>query len=194
MKYPKLRELKEAIKSLISRPYTSKFPFKPPIPVPKGFRGKPVFDEDECVGCGACAEVCPTGVIEVTDDKNTANRKLTQTLDLCIFCGQCHRNCITETGIELTEEYDLATYDRTSLRGEIEKKLVLCEGCGEIIGPIDHIRWIAERVGEAAFTNPTLMLSLLQTKDIPPKSPVPRRADRIRILCHKCRKITTLEL
>lgn len=192
MRYPKLRELKEAIKSLISRPYTTKFPFKPATPVPKGFRGKPVFDEDECVGCGACAEVCPTGVIKVEDNKNTATRKLVQTLDLCIFCGQCHTNCITEKGIQLTEEYDMATYDRNTLRDKIEKKLVLCSDCGEIIGPVDHIRWIAERVGESAFTNPTLMLSLLQTKDIPPKSPVPRRADRIRILCHKCRKITTL--
>lgn len=193
MKYPKLRELKEAIKSLVSRPYTTRFPYKPATPVPKGFRGKPVFSEDDCVGCGACAEVCPVGVIEIKDDKPTAKRTLTQILDLCIYCGQCERNCITEKGIQLTEEYDMATYDRTTLRGEIEKGLSLCECCGEIIGPTDHIRWIAERVGEAAFTNPTLMLTLLETKEIPPKPPIPRRADRIRILCHKCRKVTTIE-
>lgn len=193
MKYPKLRELKEAIKSLFSRPYTDKFPYAPPIPVPKGFRGRPKYDEDVCVGCGACAEVCPVGVIEVTDSKDARKRKLNQILDLCIYCGQCQRYCITETGIQLTEEYNLATYDRHSFRDSIEKKLVICEGCNEIIGPEDHIKWIAERVGEAAFTNPTLMLTLLKTKDTPPKSDVKRRADRIRILCHKCRKITTLE-
>lgn len=32
MRYPKLRELKEALKALIKGPYTSKFPFKPHVP------------------------------------------------------------------------------------------------------------------------------------------------------------------
>lgn len=198
MKKPKIRELREAIKSLITRPYTTKFPYKPAAAVPKGFRGKPVYNEKDCVGCGACALVCPAAVIEVTDDINTKIRKLSQTLDLCIYCGQCERYCITKTGIQLTDEYDLATYDRTAFRAAIEKKLALCELCGTIIGPVDHIRWIADRVGEAAFTNPTLMLTLLQetadlTMEIPKPAPFMRRADRIRILCHKCRKVTTIE-
>lgn len=196
MKKPKIRELIEAAKSLFSKPYTTKFPYGPPIPVPRGFRGRPKYDEKECVGCGACAQVCPVPDIYVEDITNETppKRRLTIHLDECIFCGQCERYCITGKGIKLTEEYDLATYDRDSLRETVEKKLALCELCGSVIGPVDHIRWIAERVGESAFTNPTLMLTLLQTKEIPPKAPFSRRPDRIRILCHKCRKVTTLEL
>ena len=198
MKKPKIRELKQAIKSLLSKPFTQKFPLGPAIPVPEKFRGRPVYDKDICVGCGACAQVCPVGVIEVIDDQKTATRKLHQVLDLCIYCGQCERYCITKKGIQLTKEYDLATYDRHTYKDGIEKKLALCEFCGAIVGPIDHIKWIAERVGEAAYSNPTLMLTLIQqTAKIEEKTPTPasflRRADRIRILCHKCRKITTLE-
>ena len=68
MKLPKIRELGEAIKALIFGPYTSKFPLRVPM-IPDGFRGKPQFYEDDCVGCLACVEVCPARAIEYVDDK-----------------------------------------------------------------------------------------------------------------------------
>jgi len=58
MKYPKIRELAEAIKALIKGPYTSGFPREPHVPHPN-FRGQPKFDATQCVGCLACEEVCP---------------------------------------------------------------------------------------------------------------------------------------
>ncbi|MEW6556768.1 MAG: 4Fe-4S binding protein, partial [Elusimicrobiota bacterium] len=79
MRYPKLRELKEAIKALIKGPYTTKFPFEPHTPFPR-FRGKPVPDEKNCIGCGACAEVCPTRAIEVIDPDITLTRSPTHLL------------------------------------------------------------------------------------------------------------------
>jgi formate hydrogenlyase subunit 6/NADH:ubiquinone oxidoreductase subunit I len=42
MRYPKIRELIEAVKSLLSRPYTSNFPRRPLEPA-KRFRGKPEY-------------------------------------------------------------------------------------------------------------------------------------------------------
>jgi hydrogenase-4 component H len=48
------------------------------------------------VGCGACAEVCPSQCIDIVDGEK---RKFTLHLDSCIFCGQCQANCITEKGI-----------------------------------------------------------------------------------------------
>ena len=65
MRKPKLRELWEAIKVLfVYGPYTSKFPKEMTVP-PDSFRGKPMFDTDECIGCGACSEVCPSNSIEI---------------------------------------------------------------------------------------------------------------------------------
>lgn len=200
MKYPKLRELREAVKALVKGPYTLKFPKEPSVP-PETFRGKPEFNEKECIGCGACAEVCPAKAIDVADEvkDGKGKRKLTLHLDLCIFCGQCHVNCLSDTGIILTNQYDLATTDRKKLVETVEKDLLLCEICGSVIGVIDHIRWVAEKVGEAAFTNPTLMLTLLKKLDLaeaeisPPKGPS-KRSDRIKIMCPKCRRKTSLEI
>ena len=63
---PKLRELKEAIKALIIGPYTSKFPKEPHKPHPN-FRGQPKFNDQKCVGCLACEEVCPVAAIAHKD-------------------------------------------------------------------------------------------------------------------------------
>ncbi|MDD5557910.1 MAG: 4Fe-4S dicluster domain-containing protein [bacterium] len=198
MKLPKVRELIEALRALFGRRYTSRFPAEVP-PVPEGFRGIPRFDPAVCVGCGACAVVCPAKDIEVTDEvrDGTGVRRLTIHYDDCIFCAQCERNCPTERGVVLTPEYDLATADRHGLRETVEKELVLCELCGGIIGARDHLRWIARRVGTAAYTNPTLMLTML-SELLPGGAPAPEkggvvRSDRMRILCPRCRRVSALE-
>ena len=201
MKLPKLRELKEAITALIKGPFTTKFPYQPHTPKPK-FRGKTEFFEQDCVGCGACAQVCPSHTIEVEDivdkKKKTGKRVITLYHENCIFCGNCVQNCITEKGVRQTQEFDLATYDRKSVYSKVEKELLLCQSCGEVITTVEHLEWIAEKVKEAAFTNPTLYLSKLKSlglssyEDIAGLIPF-RRARRQLILCHKCRREATLE-
>ena len=198
MRKPKIRELGEAIKALVSGPYTENFPKEPHEPY-KRFRGKPEFSQDECVGCAACAQVCPAGAIDVSEllDSPQPTRKLVLDLGNCIFCGQCEDNCITEKGIHLTKQYDLATLDRSELYESVEKDLVLCEMCSAVIGTADHIRWVADTLGPACFSNPTLMLSALQEL-VPVEAgareedaPV-RKWDRIRVICPKCRRETTV--
>ena len=48
------RVLREALRSLFSRPFTTRFPAEPFVP-DEAFRGRPRFVEEGCVGCGACA-------------------------------------------------------------------------------------------------------------------------------------------
>jgi len=196
MKYPKLRELREAVKSLFSRPYTTKFPYVPHEPY-DGYRGKPKYFEEYCVGCGACAEVCPADAISVIDPEAPVKkgeivprRKIELRYDMCNFCGNCQAHCITEKGIQLTKEYDLAILDRKLAVESIEKELVVCDLCGEVITTKDHLRWLVRRLGTLAYGNPTLLL-VSQRELIPVESGVPgedlRRPDIFKILCPKCR-------
>lgn len=213
MRYPKLRELKEAIRALIRGPYTQKFPYEPHQPYER-FRGKPAFHQEDCVGCGACFQVCPAGAIDMQDVEN--RRILTVNWDICIFCGQCQGNCITEKGIMLSREFDLATTGkRAELKQAIEKEFAVCTGCGENIAPLDHILWVARKLGPLCFSNASVMLSYLMNFPAVAGSRMilnaerenlalkeesgPReerdfaRSDRIKILCPRCRREAVLK-
>jgi len=199
MKYPKLRELKEALTSLFSSPYTTKFP-KVPSPAAPNYRGKAEFDEAECVVCGVCANVCPPGAIEkIEEPAPNGKRRLILHYDRCIFCGQCQANCLTEKGISLTTKYDLAVLSRDEAQTSIEDELVFCEHCGKPITTKKHLAWIIERLGPHIFSNPNLFISsLTQTELLREKLPkaegIPlERADNLRILCPNCRKQLTLK-
>jgi ferredoxin len=43
---------------------------------------------DSCIGCGACIEVCPLGVLELRGGKAAICDR-----GLCMECGACARNC-----------------------------------------------------------------------------------------------------
>lgn len=49
------------------------------------------LNEDKCSGCGICLEVCPHGVLKLTD-----KRILISDRDLCMECGACAANCAFE--------------------------------------------------------------------------------------------------
>ena len=193
MRYPKLRELREAIKALIKGPYTSKFPAQAHVPFER-FRGRPEFQDDDCVGCGACVQVCPSGALSMkdVDDK----RILEIRWDICIYCGQCQANCLTKKGIVLTHVFDFATTEkRQELKQEVEKELVLCQCCQEAIAPADQILWVAKELGSLTFSNPSLMLFYLKSQKLSSEESEVgfeerefQRADRIKVLCPRCRR------
>jgi formate hydrogenlyase subunit 6/NADH:ubiquinone oxidoreductase subunit I len=202
MHYPKLRELREAIKALIKGPYTSKFPYKPHIPYER-FRGRPYFHEEDCVGCAACAQVCPAKAIEVQDivKDGKSVRKLIVHWDICIFCGNCEANCLTGKGIQLSREFDFATCGkREELFHDVEKEFVTCDCCGESIVPYDQYTWVAHRLGPLTFTNSSLLLFYLKMMRLAFHGKISRkkdadftRADRIKVLCPACRREAVLK-
>jgi formate hydrogenlyase subunit 6/NADH:ubiquinone oxidoreductase subunit I len=193
-----LRILKVALTSLFSRPFTTKFPFAPYEPIPQ-YRGRPRYDQDECIGCGACAEVCPSNCIDVEDDLSVDPpvRRLVQHVDACIWCGQCERYCTSEKGIKQTTEYTSVGFKPEDFEEKCEKELLLCEECGHVVAPVDQIKWLARRLGPLAFANPTLMLVsagelAVVDEGVKPPSDAPRRAGRVSIQCPKCRRKTSL--
>jgi len=200
MRKPKLRELAEAVRALVQGPSTSRFPFEPHEP-PDGFRGKPTFDPEGCVGCKACAEVCPTGCIDIIDDPagNPPMRRLVLHYDKCIFCGHCELNCTTGEGIKLSKEYDLACFDRAECVESIENELVLCQTCGAVVGAKKHLLYVADRLGAKHYANPTLImvaeaeLGLCSSGNGRDKSQPLIREDLMQVTCPRCRRVLVLQ-
>ena len=205
MRYPKIRELIEALTSLFSRPYTSEYPRQPHSPA-RRFRGKPEYSNEGCIACTACALVCPMRVIEFRDVVKAgqkATRKMILHLDECHYCGQCSALCTTRDdnppGIKHTAKFDLAGSDRSQMVSTTdEKELALCEICGEVITAKAHLDWVTRRLGPLAFSNPTLFISSVKGMGFSEEMALSlkdyvTRSDRIKVLCAKCRRKATLE-
>ena len=197
MKLPKIRELIEAIKALIIGPYTSKFPKKAHTPY-KSFRGQPIFNQEICMGCLACEQVCPADAIGHEDQVkgNNPKRIMYHYTDTCIFCGMCEAACPADhEGIKLSNEWDLAFFDRSKAHETIEKELAICEICGTAVACKDHLTHIAQKLGELSYSNPTLYLSRLKGLGVIDENILPftkdnSRSDRVKILCAPCRRQT----
>jgi formate hydrogenlyase subunit 6/NADH:ubiquinone oxidoreductase subunit I len=197
MYLPKIRELKEALTSLFTKPYTSGFPAGKFIPAEE-YRGKPRFNEEFCVGCGTCSQVCPPGAIDLTDDAAEGKRYLKISYYSCINCGQCEENCITGKGVRLTNEYSFAAFTREDpgMFESLCKDLILCEVCGDIIGSGDHLNWIKDRLGAKAWAHPNFLIEMqrefTEIETQYSKSRI-RREDQMLEVCPHCRNKIVVE-
>lgn len=49
---------------------------------------KITIDEEKCIGCGECVDVCPVDVLELQDDKAVVVNE-----DECLECESCVETC-----------------------------------------------------------------------------------------------------
>jgi NAD(P)H-quinone oxidoreductase subunit I len=100
------------------RPITVQYPYEKLIPSER-FRGRIHFEFDKCISCEVCVRVCPINLPVVDWEFNKAVKKkelkhYSIDFGVCIFCGNCVEYCPTNC-LSLTEEYELASYDRHEL-------------------------------------------------------------------------------
>ena len=58
---------------------------------------KPEVDQEKCVGCGECVDVCPSDVYEIQDEKSVPVNA-----DECLGCESCVEVC-EQGAITVTE-------------------------------------------------------------------------------------------
>lgn len=131
-----MSKLKEALICLKAGRVTLPYPAMPAPPGEK-FRGLPKIDVNKCIGCGACASVCPSGLVEVVDEED--HTTLVRYFERCIYCGRCEEMC-PEGAIEMTRNFETATNDRNDLLVIHHVYMGTCSRCGRCFAtqtPID---------------------------------------------------------
>ncbi|MCL6519109.1 MAG: NADH-quinone oxidoreductase subunit I [Armatimonadetes bacterium] len=111
------------IRNLFRKKVTVQYP-EQRLELPEGYRGAPCLPVDpetgidRCIGCGACARICPTQTITVEshmgEDKKRIVDKFVINIGLCMFCGLCEEVCPV-SAIKMSREYELADFSRDSL-------------------------------------------------------------------------------
>ena len=143
----------------ITRKYGSStydYPFGP-YEVCDGFRGKPSYEYEKCIGCAACAVACPSNAINVK--LNEEKNKLVWEFDCgrCIFCGRCDEVCPTNA-IMLSPEYELAVkFNKEDLIEKGELELQVCKNCEKPFTTKRLIAYTRERLEKAGWDKKSLL-------------------------------------
>ena len=110
---------------------TVKYPAEQPFTTSE-YRGRIEIDPLKCVGCGACAVICPPKALVV--DRENGYAVLRYFIGRCIFCAMCADVC-PQKAIRVTNSFELATTDIHDLYVDLEHELTKCDICGEFYIP-----------------------------------------------------------
>lgn len=122
-----ISKLKEAIICLKAGRVTLPYPLGAGSPT-KNLRGLISIDAEKCIGCGGCANVCPSRVIEVYDVSQEI-RRLEFNLGRCTYCVRCSEVC-PENAITITEQFETATPESQDLHMSVDIFMGSCQRCG----------------------------------------------------------------
>src|SRR5271157_5556769 len=148
-----ISKIKEALICLRAGRVTFRYPLEP-MPAPKRFRGRPTIDGSKCLGCGACAAVCPPRLILMHDQDG--RRTVELNYSRCTYCARCQEICPVGA-MTCTEDFELATNNRENLSVKVELETVACRDCST---PFMTQRMLKKMIDEF---RPPWMEKMLQT-------------------------------
>ena len=149
-------ELIETLKGL-SRSSMAEIQSAGPVRLKKGsfLFGKLRYDEDRCVGCGACAVTCPASAIEITE--KACLRTFSHLHQRCIGCSRCVEAC-PEEALEFMDELDLSKVLEPTPEEKIRSKLLICQGCKRGFIPELQAERMKRRAEERGLKLPDITL------------------------------------
>lgn len=99
----------KALKFIGEKPVTIRTPFENRATAPR-YRGFHVNDQEKCIGCGTCAEICDNDAIRMIEvpglasDVGTSNLRPAIDYGRCCWCALCVDVCTTNS-LNMTQEY-----------------------------------------------------------------------------------------
>jgi formate hydrogenlyase subunit 6/NADH:ubiquinone oxidoreductase subunit I len=179
-----IKTLIEALKNIHSKETISypigEWPGKKYSNIPETLRGKPIINEEKCIGCEACHNACSAFTIKFFNEED--KRRYSIDINKCIFCERCEDVC-PEDAIKLSNEFELTHFPEENEEKRYvkwEKILKNCKNCGEKFAAIDQINKIHERI--SLNINPKVSEEALKDYEIYSN------------YCPKCRKILSYKI
>ncbi|NMP28903.1 4Fe-4S dicluster domain-containing protein [Rahnella sp. SAP-1] len=129
--------LKLIKKVLKQGPATVAYPAAP-LDLAPNFRGKPQYDAQQCIACGACANACPSNALSMTTDVESGQISWSLFLGRCIFCARCEEVCPT-AAIRLSQDFELAVWRKEDLFERADFSICHCRKCAKPYAPQKEI-------------------------------------------------------
>jgi NADH-quinone oxidoreductase subunit I len=122
--------------------------------LPENYRGMLKLNNDLCISCGLCSQVCPAGALSLKlfEYEQTKQVKRHPEVDYkrCIFCGFCVDICPSKA-LELTRIHDAAFYVRDELYYEVDRLIagpkidLPCKKSKYVVSEIDEVKGLVYR-------------------------------------------------
>ncbi len=115
------------------------------LDIPATHRGHPQVDQGKCIGCAACAHVCPAQAVAVEDGEQ--ERQIRFTHQDCIFCATCKDVCPTQAvSLDTSVAPWFGAKDASQSISRVP--LARCAVCGSAYAPAEQVRWSVKKIEE----------------------------------------------